>query len=90
MPLAVAFDEIASKAGSHFDPECVAGFLRLRETIQEVLMNQQKDQEESREELGQTYSLVRTRSPHGQNEPDAANGCPAFSRVLDPANSRGF
>ena len=61
MPLPVAFDEIAEKAGSHFDPECVAAFLKLREQIQKI-MSKQKEQEEHGDELGQTYSrseLVR-------------------------------
>ncbi len=61
MPIAVAFNEIADKAGTHFDPACVAAFLRLRESI-ESMMFQQKEQDENCEELGQTYSrseLVR-------------------------------
>jgi HD-GYP domain-containing protein (c-di-GMP phosphodiesterase class II) len=61
MPLTVAFDEIADKAGKHFDPECVAAFLKLRENLQSMMF-QQKEQDENRDELGQTYSrseLVR-------------------------------
>ncbi len=61
MPLTVAFDEIADKAGTHFDPECVAAFLRLRDGIQTMLFKQ-KEQDENCHELGQTHSrseLVR-------------------------------
>ena len=61
MPLGLAFDEIAAKAGTHFDPECVTAFLRLRESIQTMLFKQ-KEQDEHVEDMGQTYSraeLVR-------------------------------
>ncbi len=61
MSLGMAFDEIAAKAGSHFDPDCVAAFLRLREDIQ-CLLSQQRVHELNGEEMGSTYSrseLVR-------------------------------
>jgi HD-GYP domain-containing protein (c-di-GMP phosphodiesterase class II) len=32
-----AFAEIQRKAGTHFDPECVAAFLRLRETVERMM-----------------------------------------------------
>ena len=53
MPLGVAFDEIAAQTGSHFDPECVSAFLKLRESIQSML-SQQKLQDEIVGGLGQT------------------------------------
>lgn len=75
MPLHVAFDEIASKSGIHFDPECVAAFLKLREQVQKMMF-QQKEQEENHEELGQTYSrseLVRLMNQSVLSKPmDAA------------------
>jgi putative nucleotidyltransferase with HDIG domain len=76
LPLSVAFDEIAAKAGTHFDPDCVAAFLRLRETIQS-LMNQEQDQVESREELGQTCSrseLVRLMNKSALTRPMVTAG----------------
>jgi HD-GYP domain-containing protein (c-di-GMP phosphodiesterase class II) len=40
MPLDKAFAELQSKAGIHFDPECVTAFLRLRPRIAEVHAHQ--------------------------------------------------
>jgi putative nucleotidyltransferase with HDIG domain len=40
IPLAQAFAELQAQAGSHFDPECVAAFLRLRPRI-EALFTQE-------------------------------------------------
>jgi len=34
MPLARAFTELTQEAGSHFDPECIQAFLRLRPHIE--------------------------------------------------------
>ena len=71
MPPAMAFDEIAAKAGAHFDPECVAAFLRLRERLQSM-MCQQKEQDENRDDLGKTYSrseLVRLMNQSALGKP---------------------
>src|SRR5579883_1332553 len=37
MPLARAFAELEASAGTHFDPTCVAAFLRLRPKIETIL-----------------------------------------------------
>jgi len=37
MPAQLAFLEILSKAGTHFDPACVQAFLRLRAKVETVL-----------------------------------------------------
>jgi putative nucleotidyltransferase with HDIG domain len=37
LPIALAFAELARQAGSHFDPACVAAFLRLRPYVERLL-----------------------------------------------------
>jgi HD-GYP domain-containing protein (c-di-GMP phosphodiesterase class II) len=37
LPMEAAFFELVSKAGAHFDPNCVQAFLRLRPKIEALL-----------------------------------------------------
>jgi HD-GYP domain-containing protein (c-di-GMP phosphodiesterase class II) len=37
LPVSVAFDELQAAAGTHLDPRCVAGFLKLRTQIEQLL-----------------------------------------------------
>jgi HD-GYP domain-containing protein (c-di-GMP phosphodiesterase class II) len=55
MSLDVAFNEIAAKANTHFDPTCVEAFMRLRPAIEHTLRQEQAE-EEIRDEVVQTYS----------------------------------
>jgi HD-GYP domain-containing protein (c-di-GMP phosphodiesterase class II) len=41
LPTGAAFQEIARHAGSHFDPSCVAAFLRLRPRVEEMIVQTQ-------------------------------------------------
>lgn len=50
-----AFHEIRSKARTHFDPDCVSAFLKLRPAIENSLRTEQA-QELDREEMMQTFS----------------------------------
>jgi HD-GYP domain-containing protein (c-di-GMP phosphodiesterase class II) len=44
MPPADAFAELANNSGSHFDPECVAAFLRLRPRVETLLADEGSEQ----------------------------------------------
>jgi HD-GYP domain-containing protein (c-di-GMP phosphodiesterase class II) len=54
LPLEKAFAELAQKAGSHFDPECVQAFLRLRPRIEAILAQEGWLREHS-DELTRTF-----------------------------------
>lgn len=55
MPLDWAFNEIRSKAGTHFDPNCVDAFLRSRSKIEAILHSENK-QLESGMQMMQTFT----------------------------------
>ncbi|MER3415574.1 MAG: response regulator [Gemmataceae bacterium] len=43
LTLAQAFEEVRTKAGSHFDPKCAAAFLSLRPRIEEIFQRRMDD-----------------------------------------------
>jgi HD-GYP domain-containing protein (c-di-GMP phosphodiesterase class II) len=54
MSLDQAFAELSQKAGTHFDPECVAAFLRIRPQI-ETIREQEDELQQNCDQLTRTF-----------------------------------
>lgn len=61
MPVARAYEELQKCAGTHFDPDCVAAFVRVRPQIEAML---EKEAAERRAAAGGCHTLSRQELEH--------------------------
>ena len=88
MPVERAFAELEAGAGSHFDPACVAAFVRIRPKVQALV---ERDASERRSAAGGSNTISRSEL---ERERRATTDDPASSALRNdltetPAPSRG-